>query len=314
MYKSCVIGLLAVLLAGAGHAQQDPQWSMYMYNRMVLNSAFAGHHRDGGHFTMAGRTQWVGIDGNPRSFSLAYDKPIYRLNSAFGFSLMNDQLGPFSATDFKGHYAYRLALNQKGAALQLGVNLGILYRAVDGTNWRPPQQPTDPVLATVVANQILLDMGAGIAYTAADDRIYMGLGVNHLLEPTITAYTLSGNDNRVPRTFSFTAGYRYDIARGMYVQPSVLVKRAGPIMQYDLNVNMTLQPLVFGLGYRLGDAVVGLVGLQASKRLFVGYSYDYTHSRLGAATSGSHEIIISYGLRRSRWLDPIDAGTLDKRN
>jgi type IX secretion system PorP/SprF family membrane protein len=314
----CRVGVLMALIALCAlpvRAQQDPNWTMYMFNRNLISPGFAGYH-GATNFTFAGRTQWVGLEGHPTSFSFAYSNPAPKLRGAIGAYLIGDKIGPFAGVELKGVYAYRFTLNQREDYVQIGLNAGILYRSLDGTNFRPPQSITDPVLSNAVRNDLVPDLGFGIALVGNDaglaEKYYVGLGIQHLLEPALPSLTTSG-DTRILRQINLTGGYRFDLARRISFQPSVLFRLAGAQWQVDLNANLTVSPMVFGLSYRLDDAVSALVGFQASSRLFLAYSYDYTTSRLGPATSGSHEIIISYTLPRFFRFTPPDYGPKYKR-
>lgn len=312
-------GLLACALLALGaplRAQQDPNWTQYMFNRMLISPAFAGHH-EATNFTFAGRTQWVGIEGHPTSFSLAFSKPTPKLRGSIGAYVLGDRIGPFSGVELKLVYAYRFTLNERDDYVQLGLSGGFINRSLDGTNWRPPQSINDPVLQNAVVNAFAPDLGFGATYVGHDagrsEKYYIGLGINHLLEPALTELTNSGA-TRVTRHIALTGGYRIDLARRISLQPSMLLRLAGSQWQVDLNANLTVSPMVFGLSYRLEDAVSALVGFQASSRLFVAYSYDYPTSRLGPATSGSHEVVISYTLPRFFRFSPVNYGVKYKSN
>lgn len=309
---------VSLLLAGApvAQAQQGPNWTQYMFNRLLISPGFAGHHQ-ATNFTFAGRTQWVGIEGNPTTFSLGFSKPTPKLRGAIGAYVLGDQIGPFSNVEAKLAYAYQFKLNENEDYVQIGLSGGLLYRSLDGTNWRTPQNISDPVLINAVVNAVVPDLGFGVVYVGHDitrsEKYYLALGVNHLLEPALTELTTTGR-TQVSRQINFSGGYRFDLARQVSLQPSMLFRLAGAQWQVDLNANLVVSPMVFGLSYRLQDAVAAIVGFQASSRLFVAYSYDYTTSRLGPATSGSHEIVVSYTLPRFFRFTPTNYGVKYKRD
>lgn len=288
-------------------AQQDPVWTLYMYNQALNNPAFAGS-AGGTQVTFAGRNQWVGIEGAPRTFSLVGHTPSKLLHGGVGLAIMGDQLGPFRSTDVRLMYAYRLKLNARETResrtpyLSIGVTGGLLQKSLDGTAFRPPDNPNDPALINQVVDQSLLDLGAGVALFGPARQYYLAVGAGHLLEPKLTNFTNQldslSPQSVVERSVTLTGGYRFYLrtTRGAVLEPSFFLRSTGPITQVDVNLNLEVSPVVLGLSYRLNDAAAAILGLQASDRLFVGYSYDYTLSQLGAASGGSHELLISYTL------------------
>jgi type IX secretion system PorP/SprF family membrane protein len=324
-----VAGLLAAalcLLPAAARAQQDPIWTMYMFNRVVANPAFAGHH-GASNFTFAGRSQWVGIEGNPNTAALTFSKPWYRAHGAIGGYLTADRIGPFSSTNLKLAYAYNLQLNPiTQTALQFGIGVGLLFNSLDGTNWRPPQTLAsgDNTLVNAVASSVAPSIDFGVTLLAPDDRYYLGLGITHINQPALTGFTgnnpgAAANQTVMPRTISLTGGYRFPLDQSgkATLMPSVFVRTTALNVaqtQVDLNMNLNINPMVFGITYRFQDAVAAIIGFKANKFLFVGYSYDYTLSRLGASVSGSHEIVISYTLDRVIRFSPIDLSPRDKKD
>jgi len=296
-------------------AQQDPQFSMYMFNRLVLNPAYAGT-AGGTQLTAVGRSQWVGIDGHPVTFTASGSTPVYALRGALGGYIMHDRIGPFTATTLRAAYAFRIPLGESGNAIQIGINPGLAFRNLDGTQWRlDPSNPTDPALPVGTYNQTQFTLGAGATFTMADDKLWVGIAADHLTEPALSNFTSTGS-SKIARSFNLTAGYKFYLnqARSMSLVPSTMLKLTGPQFQADFNLNFNVSPMVFGVSYRLNDAIIGIMGFNATKELFVGYSYDYTLSGLGQATSGSHEVVISYTFPPVFKLRPPDLGVRDKKS
>lgn len=283
-----------------------------MHNNMLNNPAYAGSN-DGWEIHMAGRTQWVGIEGAPKSFSLGASGPINE-TSSLGAYLQGDQVGPFFTTEIKLAYAYTLNIRNAGV-LQIGVNLGGMYKSLDGTNFRPPQTPNDPVLLNQVSQQFVPDLGAGLVYRGAGGltsdigEYYIGVGVNHLLEPRLDAFVQDNGQSdpsRVLRAYVLTGGLKWQATGTLWLEPNVIVRVTGPIVQVEPNLNARIEPVLFGISYRHQDAIAALLGLQLNDRIFAGYSYDYTISRLRAFSSGSHEIFVRITLPKLFKRTPSD--------
>lgn len=292
-------------------AQQDPQFTQYMYNRFGLNPAAAGY-AGAWQFVGLTRLQWVGIDGHPTTFVVNAHTPVTFLRGGVGLSVVGDQIGPFRTTDVKAAYAFRLPIGSSGSALQIGVTGGIISKSLDGASLKPEQIP-DPTLFNKAASMVLPDVGAGLYFTLPEDKFYIGFSALHLTEPALKDFTSTGR-SRVPRHFYATAGYTARLSETVELVPSLFFKLAQSQYMAEANLSLRVQPVVIGASYRLGDAVCALLGLQATEGLFVGYSYDYTLSRLGAVTTGSHELVIVYTLAPAFRLIPPDFGVRDRKD
>ena len=311
-----IIGKLSLFVFSFGfclYSQQDPQYSLFMFNRYMINPAYAGSD-DALSVTADVRSQWVGIDGHPNTFTVNAHKPIPILRGGLGVSVLGDYIGPFQTLDIKLAYAFHIPLGDKGTRLQLGLRGGMFNKVLDGTDWRPPQSNTDPILLNSVVNVWRPDISAGIYLRGARNKFYLGLGALHLLEPSLGDLTVGGaGDIKIWRSFNVIGGYRFDLSESVKLTPNAYFRMVGSQFQVDGNLNLEVSPLVLGVSYRLNDAVIGLVGFRASERLFVAYSYDYTLSGLGVATSGSHELIVSYVFPAIMKFYPPNLGVRDKK-
>lgn len=299
------------LLLPVAWAQQDPTFTQYMYNRFGLNPAAAGY-AGAWQIVGVGRLQWIGIDGHPSTFMLNAHTPVSFLRGGVGLQLMGDQIGPFRTTDIKLAYAFRIPIGTAGSALQIGVAGGVLSKSLDGAALRPEQIP-DPALFNRMATLLLPDIAAGIYFTLPEDRFYIGVASTHLTEPSLKEFTSTGR-SRIPRHIYATSGYTLNLSETVRLIPSVFFKTAGSQLSVDANLSLSVEPVVIGASYRLQDAASLLVGLQATEALFVGYSYDYVLSRLGAFTSGSHELVVRYSFTPAFRLLAPDLGVRDKKD
>jgi len=298
------------LMNSVAKAQQDPQFSMYMYNRQVYNPAVPGSMPL--NITTAGRAQWVGIDGHPNTFNLSVQSPVALLKGGLGGYVMADKIGPLSTVAVKASYAFNLPIGKNGAGLNFGIGGGILQKSLDGTNWRP-EQTGDLSLVAQNISMTKGDLDFGVYFHMPNDKFYVGISGNHLLEPKLKEFTTTGKSN-ISRSINLLAGYKFEFSPKVSLQPSVMAKMQGPQMQIDINANLHVSPMVFGISHRLKDSFVGIVGFNATNNLFVGYSYDYTISKLGAATSGSHELVLSYTFPSLTKYPAPDLGTRDKKD
>lgn len=307
--------ILAIpLLLSVAFGQQDPQYTMYMFNRQALNPAYTGA-LEATNITLLGRSQWVGIPGAPQTATFSASGFLSGISSGIGGYIVAEELGPLQTFGANLQYAFHLQMGER-SRLNIGVNGGILNKAL-AAKWIYNQDlGTDPTIGPpnvdVSAGGFAPDLGAGIYYhlkmpnltgTAyPQDKFYAGVSASHLLEPKLD-FLLTGTptapDTRLRRGFNFTTGATFALSTNIYLQPSLFVRTDLASVQSDLSANLYISPMVFGLNYRGlfyrdHDSFSGIVGFNVNTSLFIAYSYDYTISNLTSYTSGSHELIISY--------------------
>ena len=110
--KKVIISLAIVLNTIAIYSQQDAHYSMYMFNPLAVNPAYAGS-RDAISFTALGRQQWVGIDGAPTTGTFSFHSPLKKERVALGLSLTFDEIGSSKTTSVYGDVAYRFQVTKK---------------------------------------------------------------------------------------------------------------------------------------------------------------------------------------------------------
>jgi type IX secretion system PorP/SprF family membrane protein len=208
-------------------------------------------------------------------------------------------------TDVYANFAYHLKLNEK-MKLGLGLRGGGSYwtrdnaaiREVLSRHTQPGEwDPNDPQFAGDNKSSFLPNLGAGVFLY--NKRFYAGLSIPEVLsyDPD-RALSLSSSKviPRQVRHYFATTGYAFQLNPDIVMKPSVLVKYTpdAPV-ELDANINFLFYNLLWlGGSYRTGDAFVGIVELQITKQLRVGYSYDFTFTDIQDYSSGSHEIMIGY--------------------
>ena len=127
-----LIGLFLISLLG--YSQQDPQFTHYQYNTMTVNPAYTGSR---GHLALISlyRTQWVGLEGSPKTITFGIDKPINKFNG-LGLSIVQDELGPSEETYIDLNYAHQLIVNRKGHRLAFGLKAGVRFFSLDWSKGR----------------------------------------------------------------------------------------------------------------------------------------------------------------------------------
>jgi type IX secretion system PorP/SprF family membrane protein len=290
MKLKLIFGFL--LMGVIAQAQQEAQYTQYMYNTAAVNPAYAGTR---GMFSVLAmhRNQWVGLEGSPKTNSFTLHTPLAN-SLALGLSATNDVLGPSTENTFSADLSYsiktsenfRLAFGIKGTANYLDVNFNKLKTF----------NQNDPINArTNIDNNFFPNVGAGLYWYS--NKTYIGLSVPYMLERkhynNDVQYTASERMN-----LHAMAGYVFDLSPTLKFKPSTLVKvvRGAPL-QVDLSANFLLyDKLTLGAAYRWSAAMSGMVGFQISDSWLIGYAYDKDTTRLGNFNSGSHEIFLRYEL------------------
>ena len=291
--------LLVVLGSFTGHAQQDPQYTQYMYNTQVINPAYAGN-RDALSFGLLYRTQWVGLDGAPKTGTFTVNSPIGSLdNMGLGLSVVTEELGPASESNITVDYAYAISLSDQ-AELSFGLKAGIDILDVDFTKLNI-FDITDPRFQNNIDNRVQPQIGAGVYYNT--DRFYAGLSVPNFLT---TRHFDEGSIENVEKEtiaaerlhYFLIAGYVFDLSENVKFKPATLVKAvSGSPLQWDVSANFMLyEKFTAGLAYRWDAAVSALVGFQATDGIFLGFGYDYQTTDLEQYSDGSYEFFIRFDI------------------
>lgn len=283
---------------GVAVAQQDPQFTQFMQNKLIFNPGYAG--TSGG---MCGvlqfRQQWAGFEGSPQSMALAADMPLTNLPLGVGLTVMNDKIGPMNTLFLRGAGSFHLKIGK--GTLGLGLDLGVLQKKIDAT-WIPPEtgknDPSIPgsygdLLQNPDFGKMTYDVGFGAFYQIPND-FYVGISGTHLPGQSIKAdgslqYTLS-------RHIYITAGKAIEINAWNKITPNVLVKTDLNATVTDLNLTYMWSNMIWvGGSYRTSSSMAAMAGVQMpfgtgfTARL--GYSYDFsTSSQL--KKFGSHEIVL----------------------
>lgn len=276
-------------------AQQDPQYTQYMYNTTSVNPAYAGS-RGNAVITAIGRTQWVGFDGAPNTQNLSYDTPLGYSGLGLGINLMNDEIGPSREIYLDANLSYTIETGEEGN-LAFGLRLGGRLLNID---WSKGKANQDELAFKENINKFLPTIGAGIYYY--EPQWYVGLSVPNILRKEHYDEDLSTKQiTAVERMhFFLIAGYVYDINEDLKFKPAALLKAvSGAPLSLDVSANLLFnEKFRIGLGWRWDDSISALLGFQVSDELLIGYSYDLTTSNYNVTNTGTHEIMLQYQLLR----------------
>jgi type IX secretion system PorP/SprF family membrane protein len=280
-------------------AQQDPQFTHYMYNMNVINPAYATDNE--GVINLGGlyRTQWVGAVGAPKTATVFAHSPIAK-RVEMGLSFVNDAIGDVvHENNIYVDFAYVIPVSDRNK-LSFGVKGGITLFDVSFNNFKYTDEQADPAFANNI-NKNFPNVGAGTFFFS--DNYYLGFSVPNLL----TTKHIDRQDG-IQSTgveaihYFFTGGYVFDLNPNLKFKPAFMAKGvSGSPLSMDLTGNFLINNrFELGAGYRWDDSVSGLVNFYVTPSLRIGYSYDYTLSNLGQYNSGTHEIFLLFDLDMSR--------------
>jgi type IX secretion system PorP/SprF family membrane protein len=285
-YTCLITLLLGTFMASA---QQDPQFTQYMYNTLSVNPAYAGSR---GHLTalLMHRSQWVGVNGAPTTQVLAVDGPMGN-NVGLGLVLSHDALGPSSEAFVDANFSYTVQLDDTDKKLSFGLKGGGRLFNVDFS--KGLVENPDVAFQNNIENKFFPTIGAGIYYHTA--KSYLGLAVPNFFSED--HYDGQEQEIAAERLHYFLIGGKIiDLTPDIKFKPAFFVKwvPGAPVIA-DISANvMLMETFTAGLAYRWDDSFSTLLGLQISPDLSVGYAYDLTTSDLRSYTSGTHEIFLRY--------------------
>lgn len=270
------------------YAQQDAQFTQYMYNTINVNPAYAGSRGALSIFALH-RTQWVGLDGAPVTNAVSVNTPISGSNLGLGVSLINDKIGPANENTFSADLSYTIPTSET-FKLSFGVKGTANLFNLDVTKL-DPKDAGDESLQNY--NKFSPNIGAGIYLHS--DKAYLGLSIPNFIQTN----RYDDNDVRIFKekiNYYLIGGYVFDLNQDIKFKPAVITKIVeGAPLQIDVSGNfMFSEKFVVGVAYRWSAALSGMVGFQVSDGLYIGYGYDRETTNLKNYNSGSHEIFLRY--------------------
>tara|TARA_R110001583_G_scaffold195368_2_gene372328 strand:+ start:3777 stop:4679 length:903 start_codon:yes stop_codon:yes gene_type:complete len=291
-----LLGVIAFMSLTTAFGQQDPQYTQYMYNMNVLNPAYAGS-RGVTSIGILGRTQWVGVEGAPRTVTLSGHAPVGK-SVGLGMSVIHDEIGPVKEDNVYADFSYTIFTSSEGR-LAFGLKAGVSFLDVRELI------TVDPDPLNIPINRTSPNFGAGVYYYT--NKWYLGLSAPNFLETEHLEKSGGVVSTASEKMHYFlTSGYVFEIADNLKLKPSTMVKAtAGAPISVDLSLNLLVDDKVeLGLSHRFDDSISAMIGFQVNDDFRVGYAYDYTTTRFGNFNSGSHEIMLLFDFNRKNIKSP----------
>ncbi len=318
-----VAAISCFFIISTAAAQQKPQYTQYILNNYILNPALSGieNYTD---LKLSNRDQWVGLNGAPKTMYLTAHAPLgkqdyktsvtsfnmpgenprgqaywenYTASEAHhgvGLTILNDVTGLYNRFSANVSYAYHIGLSPK-TNMSAGFAGGIMKISRDASKATyANNDPSDPAQGNVDdIYKIRPDLSAGVWLYSAS--YFLGISAQQIIPQKISFVDDTLGFKLVPHLFA-TAGYRYLLNDDINAVPSVMFKYVSPLqLQFDLNLKFQYRDLFWlGGNYRFKDGYAAMLGMNVGNTFNVGYAYDFTTSKLGTATKGTHEIIIGF--------------------
>ncbi len=283
--------LLFIVLFGycTVYAQQDAQYTQYMYNTVNINPAYAGSRGVLSLFALH-RDQWIGLDGAPKTNSFSVNTPISNSKLGLGLSLVNDKIGPVTENQFSVDLSYTVPTSETWK-LSFGIKGTADIFNLDASKLNPADQG-DPQFQNL-NNDFSPNVGAGIYWHS--DKAYVGLSVPNFIQTN----RYDDTDTAIYKdkiNYYLIGGYVFNFSQEVKFKPAVLMKMVeGAPLQLDVSANfLFFEKLTLGAAYRWDAAISAMAGFQITQGLYIGYGYDNETTRLRHYNSGSHEIFLRY--------------------
>jgi len=298
---------LVLLFIGGAMAQQEAQYTNFMFNKLPLNPAYAGS-KEVACISALHRSQWVGIDGAPITQTVNFHTPLFNQRVGLGLGIIHDKLG--LTGNWRGNISYSYRPKIGKGNLGIGVTGSVIAHEYDGHN-----------VTTVISNDVGVhyedvnryypNFGAGVYYNT--NTFYAGVSVPTLLNHEID-YSEVGIEDvnnysyKDRRHLYIMAGGLLNISEKVKFKPAVLVKSVGGnnandrniSAPFDMDINamfLFLDAFGAGLTWRMGDSLDGILYFQAAEQFRIGLAYDYSLNELQDFNSGSFEVMAEYCFR-----------------
>ena len=280
-------------------AQQRPIQSLYMFDPLLINPAYAGSQ-----VQLSGtaiyRNQWVNFDGAPRTFTGTIHSGFRKARVGLGLIFGNDQIGVHSDNSVYGVYSYKIPVSKRknGGVISMGLQAGFNSLKSDYFKTTPRDGSEVGVISKFNPN-----FGAGFFYRG--NNVYAGASVPYILNNKIidiidpemdTTFNTSGKQQRY---YYLMGGITKQLSKDIKWMPSALIRlQNNAPLSFDISSNFVFFDVVgLGASYRLNDSFIGMFELQINENFHVGYAYDITLSDIRLYSNGTHEIMINYRIK-----------------
>lgn len=296
---SYLILVLCLCVNNTLFSQEFPQYTQYTYNMNIVNPAYAGL-REGLSVGILGRSQWIGVEGAPKTGTLSIHSAVGRQkNVGLGFSAIYDQLGPLKETHLYADVSYKIAVSYEGT-LSLGIKGGISFQSIDESllDFNLPQNIENDLGTKKYPN-----LGFGMFYS--EEKFYLSISMPNVLG---TNFFEIGEDSKEisaiskNSTFFIGSGYVFNLSKEVILKPALMLKYSSVYpFSFDLSATAFIdEKIELGISYRIKESVAFITALNVNENLRIGYAYDYPIGSFSKGNKGSHEIMLLFDVLTER--------------
>lgn len=284
---------LSLLACGfAANAQQDPQFSNFMYDRLSLNPGFAGIDRKVCATTFY-RNQWMGFGDQPQTILFNAHGNVDVARGGVGLTFYSDKLGFQRNMSVRLAYSYHLPLS---ATMKLGIGISAGFISVGySADWIAVDGVTnDNAIPGANSSAGTYDLGLGLYLKGRN--FYVGLSSLHLSESELSSLNFTNK-----RHYYLLAGYDYQINPDFALLPAARIESDAVATQVDASVRCMWRSMVYlGAGYRVKEAFYPMVGMEMDAwkekqgKFRFGLSYDVNTNELKNYSNNGLEFYLNY--------------------
>ncbi|MBS1491474.1 MAG: type IX secretion system membrane protein PorP/SprF [Bacteroidetes bacterium] len=232
-----ILPILFIVVLSNVRAQQDPLYSQYYNNPMLINPAFAGSN-ERLYAGMAYRSQWNGIEGAPTTLNFNSHLAVANNKVGVGMVVVQDKLGDIKNTQYGATASYRIKL--QNSTFSFGMQAGAIQYAtnLDGVTVRNP----DPLFVPFTVTKF--NTGVGVLLTS--ERYTVGISVPQLISnsTTLNLGSQSAQVQVYSQNFYLFASYQFYVNERIQFKPSTLIRATkGTPFSADLNANFVFNKL-----------------------------------------------------------------------
>jgi type IX secretion system PorP/SprF family membrane protein len=291
--KKIFFFLLLALIARIGHAQQDPQFTQYMFNPLVLNPAYAGS-REVINTVLLYRNQWVNLDGAPTTVTASINSPLKNKKMGLGFHIISDKIGPTTMNKYVASYAYRIRLGN--GKLSFGLRAGLYDYRYD---WGKIdyKDKADVFNAQQITKVVKPGFDFGMYYY--NSSLYAGLAISHInFSKASEVKEISDYQIRTAPHLIGTIGKAFEINSQLTLRPSAVVRYTpNAPLSADFNASaLLLERIWLGAGVRSNRDLLINVEYNITQLLRIGYSYDVSTQLIRTTNKGTHEFFLGFDI------------------
>jgi len=294
MTKKAQIVLFLVCISIKGLAQQDPMYSQYMFNQLIINPAYAGT-RDVLNASLLYRNQWVNIPGAPNTGIVSIDAPLENQRVGLGMNAVFDKIGVTNYSGLTGIYSYKIKFEQSFLTFGLQAGVGFYFSDFSSVDYSDGGSPD--VAFQNDFHDVLPHIGFGMYYSTS--RFYAGLSIPQIAGYAIQNALYHKSESSyldLANHLFISSGYMFDLTPDIQLKPSVLVKYvSGAPVEFDINAIVSMYDiLALGISYRSLASINFLAQVRVTRQIYIGYAYEYSTTNLSTFSNGSHEFMLQY--------------------